>query len=40
VTGIVWAFWGEWLLLAILVLPAGVLGLVLLKVALSSGRSL
>ena len=33
VAGIVWAFWGEWPLLLILVLPTGVLGLVLLKVA-------
>lgn len=39
VTGIVWAFWGEWQLLAILVLPAGVLGLVLLKVVLAPGRA-
>ncbi len=30
--GTVWAFWEEWPLLLILVLPTGVLGLVLLKV--------
>lgn len=31
-SGVVWAFWGEWPLVLILVLPAGVLGLVLWKV--------
>jgi hypothetical protein len=40
VSGIVWAFWGEGLLLAALVLPAGVLGLVLLKLALVPQRLL
>ncbi len=39
VSGIVWAFWGEGLMLTVLVLPAGVLGLVLWKLALASGRT-
>jgi hypothetical protein len=33
--GTVWVFWGEWNMLAVLVLPTGILGLVLLKVALA-----
>jgi len=36
--GTAWVFWGEWDMLAALVLPAGVLGLVLLKVALAPVR--
>jgi hypothetical protein len=38
--GTVWVFWGEWSVLAALVLPTGVLGLVLLKVALAPVRIL
>jgi hypothetical protein len=30
--GVVWAFWGEWPLLYVVVLPMAVLGLVLVKV--------